>query len=263
MDPEKITYEMVSKKQRELAQARGRRSTDRQTQLEMLHFLVRVSKGPAQKLEVRPPRSALCRTCYLAGTVRRRLQAQHEIQCSCVALLVQPNCMRPHTTASSAATRVAPPCCPYVLLRARTGGSSQWPMALPARSVPSGSSARVQVLMQLVSTLFDLSVNLNTSIPVHVWQRAARALFQVMDVLEEHQHIVLEDSRDPPAERTEEPPADAPFKVVGNLRAFVERLDDELFKILQVRSTSFRIYSRPLFLAPAPLLVSLRTRRCA
>ena len=98
-----------------------------------------------------------------------------------------------------------------------------------------GPHARMQVLMQLVSTLFDLSVNLNTSIPVHVWQRAARALFQVMDVLEEHQHIVLEDSRDPPVERTEEPPTDAPFKVVGNLRAFVERLDDELFKILQVR----------------------------
>jgi hypothetical protein len=52
MDPEKITYEMISKKQRELAQARGRRSTDRQTQLEMLQFLVRIAKGPVQKLEV-------------------------------------------------------------------------------------------------------------------------------------------------------------------------------------------------------------------
>ena len=37
----------------------------------------------------------------------------------------------------------------------------------------------VQVLMQYISTLFDLSINLNTSIPVHVWQRAARAMFQV------------------------------------------------------------------------------------
>jgi hypothetical protein len=93
----------------------------------------------------------------------------------------------------------------------------------------------MQVLMQLVSTLFDLSSNLNTSIPVHVWQRAARALFQVMDVLEQNPHIVLEDSVEPPVERSEEPPSDEPFKVVGNLRGFVERLDDELFKILQAR----------------------------
>jgi hypothetical protein len=92
----------------------------------------------------------------------------------------------------------------------------------------------LQVLMQLVSTLFDLSSNLNTSIPVNVWQRAARALFQIMDLLQEHQHIVIDETLEVTAERIEEPPVDAPFRVSGNLRAFVERLDDELFKILQV-----------------------------
>ena len=52
MDPEKITYEMVSKKAREIAQARGKRSTVRTEQLEMLQFLIYVAKGPVQKLEV-------------------------------------------------------------------------------------------------------------------------------------------------------------------------------------------------------------------
>jgi hypothetical protein len=53
MDPEKITYEMVSDKQREIAQARGKRGTDREEHLEMLQFLVKVSKGPVQRIEVR------------------------------------------------------------------------------------------------------------------------------------------------------------------------------------------------------------------
>lgn len=53
MDPEKITYEMVSDKQRAIGQARGKRGTDRYDQLEMLQFLATVSKGPVQEIEVR------------------------------------------------------------------------------------------------------------------------------------------------------------------------------------------------------------------
>lgn len=55
MDPEKITYEIVSDKQRAIAQARGKRGTDRFDQLEMLQFLAKVSKGPVQEIEVRQP----------------------------------------------------------------------------------------------------------------------------------------------------------------------------------------------------------------
>jgi translation initiation factor 3 subunit C len=52
MDPEKITYEMVGDKARHIAQARGKRGTDRQEQLEMLQFLSKVAKGPVQRIEV-------------------------------------------------------------------------------------------------------------------------------------------------------------------------------------------------------------------
>lgn len=96
--------------------------------------------------------------------------------------------------------------------------------------------------MQYVSTLFDLSANLNTSIPVHVWQRAARGLFTILDRLEANPHIVLDETLETTPERSEEPPAGEPFKIAGNLRAFVERLDDEFFKILQVPPSMLRPY---------------------
>jgi translation initiation factor 3 subunit C len=67
MDPEKITYEMVSKKAKDVAQARGRRSTIRQEQLEMLQFLIKISKGPVQKLEVHLCISP-CEGCSCDGT---------------------------------------------------------------------------------------------------------------------------------------------------------------------------------------------------
>lgn len=51
--PQEITYEMVQKKLREVAAARGRAtSLDRQDQVEMLSFLYGVARGAAQKIEV-------------------------------------------------------------------------------------------------------------------------------------------------------------------------------------------------------------------
>lgn len=88
--------------------------------------------------------------------------------------------------------------------------------------------------MQYISTLFDLSINLNTSIPVHVWQRAARSMFQVFGLLDANRNIILDETLEVVVERTEEPPSDSEYRILGNVRAFIERLDDELFKILQV-----------------------------
>jgi translation initiation factor 3 subunit C len=53
MDPKEISYEMVQKKLREVALARGRATAlDRQDQAEMLAYLSAVARGPAQRLEV-------------------------------------------------------------------------------------------------------------------------------------------------------------------------------------------------------------------
>ncbi len=59
---------------------------------------------------------------------------------------------------------------------------------------------------------------------------------QVLALLQQHQHVVLDDAYDSGlVERTEEPDASkGEVHVWGSLVAFVERLDDELFKSLQV-----------------------------
>ena len=62
-------------------------------------------------------------------------------------------------------------------------------------------------------------------------------VLQVLGLLQQHQHVVLDETFDSGlVERTEEPDAaQGDVHVWGSLVAFVERLDDELFKSLQVQ----------------------------
>lgn len=62
MDPTQITYEMVSKKLREIVTSRGKKGIDRNEQVEMLVYLASVAKGPCQQVRRRP-----CRAWARAG----------------------------------------------------------------------------------------------------------------------------------------------------------------------------------------------------
>ncbi|GFH25806.1 eIF3 p110, partial [Haematococcus lacustris] len=52
MDPKEITYDMVNKKLKEVLMTRGKKGTDKQEQVEMLHYLSTVAKGQAQRFEL-------------------------------------------------------------------------------------------------------------------------------------------------------------------------------------------------------------------
>ena len=81
---------------------------------------------------------------------------------------------------------------------------------------------------------------------------------QVLSLLREHPHISMGDTAEPAdEERLEEPGADAPAVVWGNVVAFVERLDDELFKSFQARA---RVCVRACVCARVRACARVRTR---
>lgn len=71
---------------------------------------------------------------------------------------------------------------------------------------------------------------------VGLWKRSMLVMLEIMDVLSANPNIILDDTADASEERTAEPEPNekGEIRVWGNLVAFVERLDDEMFKSLQV-----------------------------
>ncbi len=61
----------------------------------------------------------------------------------------------------------------------------------------------------------------------------------MLQLLADHPYIVMDEHFEGNEDRTEEPEAGVDVKVWGNVVAFVERLDDEHFKSLQVWPYSF------------------------
>jgi len=60
-------------------------------------------------------------------------------------------------------------------------------------------------------------------------------LLDVVQILSDNPHITMDENyTGEEVEKTEEPAAGSNSSVWGNIAAFVERLDDELFKSLQV-----------------------------
>jgi hypothetical protein len=74
-------------------------------------------------------------------------------------------------------------------------------------------------------------------VQVGLWKRSMLVMLEIMSVLSEHSNIILDDTADASEERSQQPAADeqGQLRVWGNLVAFVERLDDEMFKSLQVK----------------------------
>lgn len=72
------------------------------------------------------------------------------------------------------------------------------------------------------------------------WMFIQQLSLQVLDLLKANEYIIMDEHYDMLLdERTEEPEPGQEARVWGNLIAFVERLDDELFKSLQVSGADF------------------------
>uniref|UniRef100_A0A061RYI4 Eukaryotic translation initiation factor 3 subunit C n=1 Tax=Tetraselmis sp. GSL018 TaxID=582737 RepID=A0A061RYI4_9CHLO len=126
-------------------------------------------------------------------------------------------------------------------------------------TIAKGPSQRIQVLIQIVGALFDMNPSMSTNMSVPLWKRCVKTILEILEELKAHPYIII-DSKAEVEEREEEPAADTEggVRVWGNIVAFVERLDDEMFKILQVTDPHTnqyleRLKDEPIFLALASM----------
>jgi translation initiation factor 3 subunit C len=94
---------------------------------------------------------------------------------------------------------------------------------------------KLEVMVHVVSAQFDVTPSLSTHMPIPIWKRCVSNVLQILDILEHHHNIIMDESAEPNLEATAGPAENeqGEIKVWGNIVAFLERIDDELFKSLQ------------------------------
>lgn len=126
------------------------------------------------------------------------------------------------------------------LQRGRKGFSrqEQLNLLLFLRHHAKGRAQEVAVVLALISLMFDLMPASATHLPAALWRRSVLYMTQVLDIIESDPDVDVEEligaAEDPLAKQDEPPEAGTHVRVPGNLVGLVERLDEELFKCLQV-----------------------------
>ena len=111
-------------------------------------------------------------------------------------------------------------------------------------------SKRTEIMVHLISCLFDSNPNMLTFLHVDTWKKTATNILALLDLLQENPEIVLhegeapETSDDVEAQGENEDGEIAP--VTANLLGFLERLDDELNKSYQSLDPSLNEYLQRL-----------------
>ncbi|KAK3073500.1 Translation initiation factor 3 subunit c [Teratosphaeriaceae sp. CCFEE 6253] len=95
---------------------------------------------------------------------------------------------------------------------------------------------RIRVLLTLIATRFDLTSGTGSQMSQEQWKLAQQGIAQLLSILEEDANVVVVDTGVEEWEDDEKPPTIIEgelFKIPGSVVSFVERLDDELTRVLQ------------------------------
>jgi translation initiation factor 3 subunit C len=95
---------------------------------------------------------------------------------------------------------------------------------------------RVRVLLTLIATRFDLTSGTGSTMTQEQWKMAQQEIARLLEILEANRDIVVIDQGAEEWDDDDKQPTITPgetFKVPGSIVSFVERLDDELTRVLQ------------------------------